>query len=102
MIRRPPRSTLFPYTTLFRSQDPAEGGGRIVGECCHFLDLILFLAGVADILGVRAAALPSDASGVVNGDSFAAILDLPGGARGVGRAHVWTPVTVKNPIAASA
>src|SRR3712207_2728987 len=25
MIRRPPRSTLFPYTTLFRS---ARGGGR--------------------------------------------------------------------------
>src|SRR3712207_7276033 len=25
MIRRPPRSTLFPYTTLFRSRD-AEGG----------------------------------------------------------------------------
>src|SRR5258705_4585403 len=23
MIRRPPRSTLFPYTTLFRSPDPA-------------------------------------------------------------------------------
>src|SRR2546423_14705294 len=23
MIRRPPRSTLFPYTTLFRSQEPA-------------------------------------------------------------------------------
>src|SRR3712207_8552019 len=23
MIRRPPRSTLFPYTTLFRSQGPA-------------------------------------------------------------------------------
>src|SRR2546429_9967149 len=23
MIRRPPRSTLFPYTTLFRSADPA-------------------------------------------------------------------------------
>src|SRR3989442_11124480 len=30
MIRRPPRSTLFPYTTLFRSrsQDPAEGRCR--------------------------------------------------------------------------
>src|SRR3712207_9339549 len=27
MIRRPPRSTLFPYTTLFRSR-PAEGGLR--------------------------------------------------------------------------
>src|SRR3712207_7076656 len=23
MIRRPPRSTLFPYTTLFRSREPA-------------------------------------------------------------------------------
>src|SRR2546430_12653377 len=27
MIRRPPRSTLFPYTTLFRSRRRAEGGG---------------------------------------------------------------------------
>src|SRR5260370_5783950 len=25
MIRRPPRSTLFPYTTLFRSRKPAIG-----------------------------------------------------------------------------
>src|SRR6267378_4668506 len=25
MIRRPPRSTLFPYTTLFRSCGPARG-----------------------------------------------------------------------------
>src|SRR5256885_4422829 len=25
MIRRPPRSTLFPYTTLFRSATPKEG-----------------------------------------------------------------------------
>src|SRR5256885_8274251 len=29
MIRRPPRSTLFPYTTLFRSRPgPAQGLGR--------------------------------------------------------------------------
>src|SRR3712207_8101001 len=34
MIRRPPRSTLFPYTTLFRSDErqlrarPRDGGGR--------------------------------------------------------------------------
>src|SRR2546422_9264320 len=28
MIRRPPRSTLFPYTTLFRSPGRAEGAGR--------------------------------------------------------------------------
>src|SRR3989442_4790222 len=26
MIRRPPRSTLFPYTTLFRSIEPGERG----------------------------------------------------------------------------
>src|SRR2546427_8360983 len=25
MIRRPPRSTLFPYTTLFRSPSPSRG-----------------------------------------------------------------------------
>src|SRR3712207_8762659 len=30
MIRRPPRSTLFPYTTLFRSQRAADLGVVIV------------------------------------------------------------------------
>src|SRR2546427_9514519 len=29
MIRRPPRSTLFPYTTLFRSVGGADGGHRV-------------------------------------------------------------------------
>src|SRR2546425_9642221 len=28
MIRRPPRSTLFPYTTLFRSLTAGAGGGE--------------------------------------------------------------------------
>src|SRR5256885_5622219 len=28
MIRRPPRSTLFPYTTLFRSERADRGTGR--------------------------------------------------------------------------
>src|SRR2546429_5758984 len=42
MIRRPPRSTLFPYTTLFRSihwracRDPAHRTGHIVSR--HRLD----------------------------------------------------------------
>src|SRR6478735_30915 len=31
MIRRPPRSTLFPYTTLFRPAQ-AGGGGRCAGQ----------------------------------------------------------------------
>src|SRR5688572_33410443 len=29
MIRRPPRSTLFPYTTLFRSRTLVEPSGRV-------------------------------------------------------------------------
>src|SRR5256886_12532236 len=29
MIRRPPRSTLFPYTTLFRSCDPRNAGKSV-------------------------------------------------------------------------
>src|SRR2546426_7763973 len=38
MIRRPPRSTLFPYTTLFRSQDVScracepRGAARVVAR----------------------------------------------------------------------
>src|SRR3712207_7991745 len=55
MIRRPPRSTLFPYTTLFRSVDNAR---KQLGECsagwrngtphripcCELIDLALVLA----------------------------------------------------------
>src|SRR3712207_8371185 len=33
MMRRPPRSTLFPYTTLFRSQLPARAQGQ--GSHCR-------------------------------------------------------------------
>src|SRR3712207_7625120 len=32
MIRRPPRSTLFPYTTLFRSRRPIRRRSRPRGE----------------------------------------------------------------------
>src|SRR2546430_8996822 len=40
MIRRPPRSTLFPYTTLFRSQDPREHAAllELVRRDDHMLD----------------------------------------------------------------
>src|SRR5438067_7348755 len=37
MIRRPPRSTLFPYTTLFRSNDACDGrliAGTLGGRTC--------------------------------------------------------------------
>src|SRR2546429_5362712 len=33
MIRRPPRSTLFPYTTLFRSTQVAAGVEFVPGGC---------------------------------------------------------------------
>src|SRR3712207_7624987 len=32
MIRRPPRSTLFPYTTLFRSADDPRELARVVAD----------------------------------------------------------------------
>src|SRR5258708_20287895 len=42
MIRRPPRSTLFPYTTLFRSaaarHHPGERGGPACLQCRHAAD----------------------------------------------------------------
>src|SRR5437870_9662710 len=51
MFRRPPRSTLFPYTTLFRSH------GRVIGEICHFVDLMGFLS---SSLPVEVQAWPVD------------------------------------------
>src|SRR5258707_6074148 len=42
MIRRPPRSTLFPYTTLFRSVQPSRQRTRhlSVRSCHHDVELI--------------------------------------------------------------
>src|SRR5256885_14759032 len=50
MIRRPPRSTLFPYTTLFRS---LETGFAFLPKCIHRSVDILELAacGILDDLG---------------------------------------------------
>src|SRR5256885_10255911 len=42
MIRRPPRSTLFPYTTLFRSARPPSGARH------SRLELALFRGGKQD------------------------------------------------------
>src|SRR3712207_8149482 len=35
MIRRPPRSTLFPYTTLFRSEGDRILSGHILDSAAH-------------------------------------------------------------------
>src|SRR5436189_3305352 len=47
MIRRPPRSTLFPYTTLFRSTLPWER--RIDGAGTPWLALVLLADAEAEI-----------------------------------------------------
>src|SRR2546427_1129532 len=54
MIRRPPRSTLFPYTTLFRS--PAGGGaaaGAAPAEEKTAFDVVLVNAGEKKIQVIK-------------------------------------------------
>src|SRR3712207_7166646 len=70
MIRRPPRSTLFPYTTLFRSVSDRVGcrrrGGAVLvaGVGLSVLRLVEGPQRVDDdpvaLLDVHAAALPAD------------------------------------------
>src|SRR3712207_7413897 len=43
MIRRPPRSTLFPYTTLFRSLVGHSYGGMVVTEAASGNDAVVAL-----------------------------------------------------------
>src|SRR3712207_7410799 len=61
MIRRPPRSTLFPYTTLFRSRDAEHVGEEPLDEP----------VAADDALGVLAAGL-GEADRLVGG-----ALDVP-------------------------
>lgn len=41
------------------THDPAQGGGRIIGEGCHFIDFICFLVGSTPV-SVSAQALPNN------------------------------------------
>src|SRR3712207_7909235 len=53
MIRRPPRSTLFPYTTLFRSRPTVRGAvigataAALARLVCHFVSGVVFFAAYA-------------------------------------------------------
>jgi len=60
-------------------QDPEQGGGRIIGEVCHFVDFLTFLA---DALPVRvhARALPND--GRYRDDNVVITLEFADGSLG--------------------
>ncbi|MDB9800428.1 bi-domain-containing oxidoreductase [Alphaproteobacteria bacterium] len=72
------------------TQDPLVGGGRIVGECCHFIDLMRFLVGqkIVSVSGRSMVAgstrtIMEDRSSITLGfedGSFGTILYLANGA----------------------
>jgi predicted dehydrogenase len=62
------------------TQDPAIGGGRIIGEGCHFVDFITFLVGAAPI-AVSARALPNN--GKYREDNVSMTFTFPDGSLGV-------------------
>src|SRR2546426_12113835 len=59
MIRRPPRSTLFPYTTLFRSIVSALGGSRVQigGPTGAFVVIVYAIVQKHGVDGLAAATL---------------------------------------------
>jgi predicted dehydrogenase/threonine dehydrogenase-like Zn-dependent dehydrogenase len=63
-------------------QDPREGGGRIIGEVCHFIDLMHFLTG-ALTTRVYAEAIASRNREVVDEDSVFITLRFSDGSNGV-------------------
>jgi predicted dehydrogenase len=60
-------------------QDPATGGGRLRGEGCHFIDLLIDLAG-SRVARVRTVALPD--SGRYRQDNFQITLEFENGSVG--------------------
>lgn len=63
------------------TQDPEIGGGRIIGEACHFIDLLRFLAG-APIVDVRAYGLGGASGTVVREDEATIVLRFADGSVG--------------------
>ena len=62
------------------TQDPAVGGGRIIGEGCHFVDFITYLVGAVPV-SVTAHALPD--SGRYREDNVSMIFTFPDGSIGI-------------------
>lgn len=62
------------------TQDPDLGGGRIIGEGCHFVDFLTFLAGAVP-LSVAATGLPDN--GRYRADNVTLTFSFPDGSVGV-------------------
>ncbi|HSY08604.1 MAG TPA: bi-domain-containing oxidoreductase [Steroidobacteraceae bacterium] len=62
------------------TRDPHVGGGRIIGECCHFVDLLRFLAGQA-IVQARVQAFVSESATALR-DTVAITLGFADGSWG--------------------
>jgi predicted dehydrogenase len=62
------------------THDPAQGGGRIIGEGCHFVDFLTFLAGAVPV-SVTAAALPDN--GRYHEDNVTMTFTFPDGSIGI-------------------
>jgi len=60
---------------------PSEGGGRIIGEVCHFIDFIQFMTG-ALVTRVFAESISSRAHEIVSEDSVFITLRLADGSNG--------------------
>jgi len=64
------------------TQDPLAGGGRIVGEVCHFVDLMQFLTGAPPI-SVFAESISAKSPKIVDADSVFITLRFADGSNGV-------------------
>ena len=63
------------------TQNPEVGGGRIVGEGCHFVDLLRFLVGTR-IVQVQASKIGSRGAGLVENDKVTMTLGFEDGSMG--------------------
>lgn len=63
------------------TQDPVEGGGRIIGEGCHFIDFVQFLTGALPVR-VAATSVRSGNERETDADSVAITLTMSDGSLG--------------------
>jgi polar amino acid transport system substrate-binding protein len=63
------------------THQPAEGGGMLVGEMCHFLDLMQYLAGAPPV-SVFARSLQTGSAGVKDSDNVSIVVEFGGGSVG--------------------